>query len=151
MGRSVRPPATVSLLTETSVIFPPENSGGKHGAKNTPLWDPQHRLSVWITQRFVFTPDGEPTMVEDWWIATAAIISLWKGLVIWEAPHQKAQLRGVSPQSCRRASVVVVCDMWGEEMKRSMLLPSAPTLRLHVPFIIFLSNQLSWANPRYSV
>ena len=29
-------------------------------------------------------------------------------------------IAGVSLQSCRRVVVVVVCDMWGEEMKRSM-------------------------------
>ena len=33
----------------------------------------------------------------------------------------------------------------------SMLLLSFQTLRLHVPFIIFLLNQLSWANLRHSV
>ena len=58
------------------------------------------------------------------------------------APQQRAQLGGVSPQSCRRASFVV-CDTWGEEMKRSMLLLSALTLPLHVALHVFLSNQLS--------
>ena len=46
-------------------------------------------------------------------------------IVFYKAPHQRAQLSGVSPQSCP-----------------SMSLLSALTLRLHVPFIIFLSNQL---------
>ena len=55
--------------------------------------------------------------------------------------HQRAQLSGVSPQSRRRARVAVVCDVWGEEMKRSVLLLSARTSRLHVQFIIFFLNQ----------
>ena len=64
--------------------------------------------------------------------------------MIQKAPRQRAQLSGVSPQSCRRARVVVVlfCDMLGEQMKISMLL-SALLLCLHVLFIIFLLNQLS--------
>ena len=48
---------------------------------------------------------------------------------IKKAPHQKAQLSSVSPQSCNKARIVVVYNVW-EEMKRSMLLLGALTLRL---------------------
>ena len=52
----------------------------------------------------------------------------------------------MTPQSCCRPSVVVVVMNRG-----SVLLLSAVTLRLHIPFIIFLLNKLSYENPRHSV
>ena len=55
------------------------------------------------------------------------------------APHQRAKLRDVSPQSFGKVRVVVVCDMWGEEMKRSMLFHHCTDSTS--PCIIFLSNQ----------
>ena len=62
-----------------------------------------------------------------------------RNFVTQTAPRQRAQLSGVSPQSCRRARVLVVCDIWGDEHERKCIAAA----RLHVPLIIFLLNQLS--------
>ena len=63
--------------------------------------------------------------------------------MIENASHQRAPLRGMSPQRFCGARVDVVCDMWGEETIRSTLELSRLTLRLLVPCIIFLLNQVS--------
>ena len=70
-------------------------------------------------------------MADSHWL----LISDHRNVVIQKVPHQRAQWSGLSPQSCHRAR---------DEMKKSMLLLSAPTLRLHVPLIVFLLNQLSY-------
>ena len=66
------------------------------------------------------------------------LIPSLRNIVIQKAHHKRAPSSGVSPQSCHKPTVVVVCDMWEEEMKRSMVLLSEPKLHLHVLFIIFL-------------
>ena len=65
-----------------------------------------------------------------WLTAIVPLIPDHCNTVIQKAPHQRSQLSAMSPQSFCRARVVVVCDMWGEDVKRNI------TLCLHVLFII---------------
>lgn len=77
------------------------------------------------------------------------LITHYCNIVIQKATHQRAQLSGMPPQIYSRARVIY--DIWGEEMRRRMLLLGALTSCLHVPFIIFLVNQIRLANTRHSV
>ena len=61
-------------------------------------------------------------------------------IVIYKAAHQRAQLSGMSPQICRGKSCCCFY-IWGEELKRSMLLPC----------LLFSYLTSSKANPRHSV